>query len=360
MKTMTKMLQTTCCSLALLVGAQFATAQDAVETKELVPIKFLINSETFTGANLWFLMADELGYFKDAGFDVTFSLGAGAFTAAPRLSREKFDFAYGDINSNIEVAAKKPERAGVGVYMMFSGSPSAIVLPANSKINTPKDLEGKKLTSHKTDVGRQTFEQFVQATGIDATNITFSDEFGEWDIMFDQLDKGETDALFGYVSTTSQAVMSQGQKVEDRLKYLKYTDYVPYMYGSSLMASQDMVKKNPEQVKAMVGAIDKAVKAVVADPDAAIEVLMKKYPNWDQNKKIAERQRYVNTINIEMGNKEAVQKDGVGGIDNERMQKSIDEAYTARKLPNKPELKQVFDDSFLPPLEERIRVLDAK
>lgn len=360
MKKITKALQATCCSLAILVGSQFAVAQDAAPANDLKPIKFLINSDTFTGANLWFLMADELGYFKDAGFAVDYSMGAGAFTAAPRLSREKFDFAYGDINSNIEVAAKRPGKAGVGVYMMFSGSPSAIVLPANSKINTPKDLEGKKITAHKTDVGKQTFEQFVQATGIDASNITFSDEFGEWDIMFDQLDKGETDALFGYVSTTTQAVMSQGQKVEDRLKYLKYTDYVPYMYGSSLMASQDMIKNNPEEVKAMVGAIDKAVKAVVADPDAAIEVLMKKYPNWDETKKAAEKQRYVNTINIEMGNKESVAKDGVGGIDTARMQKSIDEAYTARKLPRKPELKEVFDDSFLPPVEERIRVLEVK
>lgn len=360
MKKITTVLKTTCCSLALFVGAQFATAQDAATNKELTPIKFLINSDTFTGANLWFLMADELGYFKEAGFDVDYSMGAGAFTAAPRLSREKFDFAYGDINSNIEVASKRPEKAGVGVYMMFSGSPSAIVLPANSKINSPKDLEGKKMTAHKTDVGKQTFEQFAQATGIDISTMTFSDEFGEWEVMFDQLDKGETDALFGYVSTTSQAVESQGQKVEDRLKYLKYTEYVPYMYGSSLMASQDMIKNRPEDVKKMVTAIDKAVKAVVADPDAAIEVLMKKYPSWDATKKAAEKQRYVNTINIEMGNKESVAKDGVGGIDVERMQKSIDEAYTARKLPTKPELKQVFDDSFLPPVEERIRVLEVK
>lgn len=360
MKKITKTLKATCCSLAILVGAQFAQAQDAVPTKDLTPIKFLINSDTFTGANLWFLMADELGYFKEAGFEVDYGMGAGAFTAAPRLSREKFDFAYGDVNSNIEVAAKRPGKAGVGVYMMFNGSPSAIVLPANSKINSPKDLEGKKITAHKTDVGKQTFEQFVKATGIDDSNITFSDEFGEWDIMFDQLDKGETDALFGYVSTTTQAVESTGQKVEDRLKYLKYTDYVPYMYGSNLMASQDMIKNHPEDVKKMVAAIDKAVKAVVADPDAAIEVLMKKYPNWDADKKAAEKERYIKTITIEMGNQEAVAKDGVGGIDKERMQKSIDEAYTARKLPRKPELIEVFDESFLPPVEERLKVLEIK
>ncbi|MHC5226162.1 ABC transporter substrate-binding protein [Ignatzschineria sp. LJL83] len=347
---------------SLILSTSFFAQADNISSndKELTPIKFLINSDTFTGANLWFLMADELGYFKDAGFTVDYSMGAGAFTAAPRLAREKFDFAYGDINSNIEVAAKRPARAGVGVYMMFSGSPSSIVLSANSSIKTPKDLEGKQITAHKTDVGKQTFEQFAQATGIDLSTVTYSDEFGEWEIMFDKLDKGETDALFGYVSTTSQAVMTQGQKVEDRLKYLKYVDYVPYMYGSSIMASKNMIDNHPEQVSAFVGAINKAVIAVVDDPDAAIEVLMRKYPHWDETKKIAERQRYVNTIEIEMGNKESVYKDGVGGIDIERMQKSIDEAYSARNLPNKPELKQVFDVSFLPPLDERIRVLEAK
>ncbi len=46
-------------------------------------------------------------------------------------------------------------------------------------------------------------------------------------------------------------------------------------------------------------------------------------------------------------------KIGLGDVDDARLGRSIDVMAEAYKLPEKPKVSQVFDRSFLPPLDER-------
>src|SRR5262245_39895761 len=54
---------------------------------QATPLKMLLNSG-YSGANAFFLLAQDKGYFKDAGVDVTFTPGVGAYTAAERMIKE--------------------------------------------------------------------------------------------------------------------------------------------------------------------------------------------------------------------------------------------------------------------------------
>lgn len=360
-KIVKKILCITCCSALLVSGSQIAIAEDKSQ-EDLKPISVILNGPV-NAATVWFAVADELGYFKEAGMKVTLKGGFGAYQSAQRLQRlddVKYDFAYGDINSNIEEVAKYPETAGIGVYMVMTKSPSAIIVPANSKISHPKELEGLRVLHHDRDVGKETFEQLATATGTDISKITFIETTGAFPRLFDQMDAGKGEAVVGYIPTTTSALEAKGVIVKDRIKFIPFSDYLPNMYGSALIASQDMYNNHPDEVKAFVNALNKAVVYTNDNPDMAFALLIKRYPRWSFEMKAAERKRYYNTIINEMNAPEAVEKYGVGGVDYDRLQRSIDEAYISRNLPVKPELKKVFDDSFLPPLDERVRKLHAK
>ena len=87
--------------LATLLSGLFAatacsTTQPAAdtagaETKATTPaplrkVRFLLNSG-YSGANSWFLLADQRGYFREEGLEVEFIMGRGAFTAAGWLTK---------------------------------------------------------------------------------------------------------------------------------------------------------------------------------------------------------------------------------------------------------------------------------
>ena len=187
-----------------------ATDATADAPRPLRRIRFLLNSG-FSGANAWFLLADERGYFRREGIEVEFTPGRGAFTAAGRMVGEGFDVGYGDIQAVYEQAATVPGKSPVGVYMMMDRSPSVIILPAQSPIRSAEQLKGRTITGHATDVALNTIAQYAHVAAVDAASVQIGTNEGNWNELLALLDSGESDALFGYLSTSSAAVRTAGQ-----------------------------------------------------------------------------------------------------------------------------------------------------
>lgn len=343
--------------VSALVAACATTAPVSSDATSRVPqgpaqaprtIRFLLNSG-FSGANAWFLLAEDRGYFQKEGLKVEFSPGRGAFTAAGRIAPEGFDVGYGDIHAVIEEAAKHPDSAPTGVYMMFDRAPSAIILPADSPINTPQQLQGKTVTGHATDVALNTFAQFGERTGIDIRKVKIVPNDSGWKELLGLMNEGKTDALFGYLTTTEAAVNAAGQKPGDVLKFIPFRDVLPEAYGSAIMVSGPLLRESPDTVAALVRAINHGVADTVCDPDAAIAALVKRDPKQDPR---VEKIRLLSTMEGDMGGAHRL-KQGFGDIDNSRMQASIVLTTQARGLPLQPSLDKVFRRDFLPPISER-------
>lgn len=67
-----------------------------------------------------------------------------------------------------------------------------------------------------------------------------------------------------------------------------------------------------------------------------------------------EYDRLIAAMQAEMSHPE-VAKVGLGDVDDTRLKKSTEILVEADKLPRMPDIKEIFDRSFLPPIEERIR-----
>lgn len=323
---------------------------DASNATEAAPrkVRFLLNSG-FSGANAWFLVAQERGYFREEGIEIEFTPGRGAFTAAGRMVEEGFDAGYGDIQATYEQAAKLPGKAPVGVYMVMDRSPSVIILPADSSVAVPSQLAGRTITGHATDVALNTFAQYAYKTGFDPESVNIVANDGNWKVLIGLLDKHKSDALFGYLSTSSAAIRSVGGKVDERLRFLKFRDAVPEFYGSSLMVSPALLRDHPEIARGLVRAVNRGVMDTLCEPQTAMNLLVAHDPKQSASVELG---RLMDTVD-DMGGAEWIATQGVGDIDPERMRAGIALTTTQRKLPRLPELAEVFNPDFLPAIGER-------
>ena len=309
----------------------------------------LLTNSGFTGANAWFPLAHDRGYFRDEGIDVEFIDGAGAFSAAGRMVKEGAEFGYGDFQALIEEAARKPETSPVGVYMVMDQSPSVVVLPARSQVASPTDLSGLTITAHAVDVGLNTFEQYASKAGLDPRSVRAVSNDGDWIALLGLLKEGKTDALFGYLSTVSAAIRASGRDVRSEVRFLKFKDVAQDLYGSTLMVSPTFARDKPAVAKAFVRAINRGVLAAASDPDAAIRALVNHAP--DRSLQV-DRLRLLETIEEDMGGWQRL-ADGVGDIDRARMERLLKLTADTRSLPRQPTVDEVFTTAFLPNSDDR-------
>ena len=315
--------------------------------------RMLLNT-AFSGPQAWLLLAQDSGFLAREGIELEFTTGAGAFTAAPRLASGGFDLGYGDINSLIEVAAKGTGDTPVAVYMMFNASPSTIAVKASGPIKTPTDLEGRTLSGHDTDVALRTFGAFCKTTGTDRSRITITHFDGSMRAQVEGMLKSEkVDGVFGYVSTITAAMAAAGIDANTTLRFIKFAEHAPDLYGSALMASRKMLRDDPQGVAAVVRALNQGLAAVLADQDKAIEAVARRDPNIRHD---IEKLRLVTTLQVEMSHTEG-RSLGIGDVDDARLARSIALVAETNGLPKVPAIRDVFVRDFLPPATDRIRSL---
>ncbi len=314
-------------------------------------LRVLLNSD-YSSVNTWFTLADDLGYFRDAGLALDYTAGRGAYTAAGRTAEEGFDVGYGDVNALVEEVAASNARAPIAVYMIFNRSPSVIAVPADSPIRTPADLTGRHLRGHATDVALQTFPVLAATHGVDATRVRISSsEAGMGPVVAGML-AGEYDGTFGYDSTITAALIASGTPTT-RVRFLPYPTLAPDLYGSALLVSRRLVREQPAVVRALVGAVNRGVRSVVADPAAALAATKRRVPAMHES---AERARLEHTLRGDMSHPEGARL-GIGAIDDARFTRAIEALCAAKRLARVPRLDEVFDASFAVPDAERLTTL---
>src|SRR5690606_8725076 len=102
-------------------------------------------------AQAWFFLAEDKGYFKEQGLNVTIDQGEGSAASIPKVASGIYHAGFGDTNALIQLASTQPERAPVGVYMIYITPPFVIAVKADSPIKEPKDVEGKIIGAPAND-----------------------------------------------------------------------------------------------------------------------------------------------------------------------------------------------------------------
>jgi len=306
--------------------------------------RLLLNT-TFSAPQAWLLLAQDRGYFEQEGVALDLTTGEGAYSAAPRMALEGFDLAFGDANSLIELAAAETGAPLVGVFMLFQASPSAIAVKRDGPIHAPSDLQGRTILGYANDVALRTFGPFCLSAGIERTGVKWRRFDGHMpDQVRHLLASDENDGVFGYVSTISAALAAGGVDPERAVRFLRYADYAPELYGSCIMASQRMIREEPAALTAILRAVDRGVRDMLSDSEAALDAVARRDPNMARG---AEALRLATTLELEMGGLGARTRD-LGDVDDERLTQAIALMVEGAKLKRTPALAEVFTRQFLP------------
>lgn len=338
--------------LAAWLGLGGLGAQGQVQAQPSQPVRLLLNTG-YSGPQAWILLAEDLGFFRREGLQVEMTPGAGAYTAAPRVAAGGFDFGYGDIHSLIEVAAREPGRAPVAVFAAFNASPSTVAVDADGPVRSPRDLEGRQLIGHDTDVALRTFGAFCRQAGVNESRVRVSSSFGGMAGMVEQmLGSSEVHGVFGYVSTLDAALAASKPELARRVRHLKYAEHAGDLYGSALFATRLMLAQHPQAVQGMVRAFNDGLVALLRDPEAGLDAVLRR----SGGRREVERLRLQTTLAIEMAHAEG-RRLGIGDVDPARLQRAIALMAATRGLPRVPALDEVFQRDFLPPLAQRVTSL---
>jgi NitT/TauT family transport system substrate-binding protein len=323
--------------MGLAVPLAGATTPAAAETK----LKMVLNWK-YQGPQGWFFLAQDRGYFKAAGLDVTMDQGNGSGAPIPLVASGTYDVGFGDINALIQFAATKPEEAPIAVYVMYNQPPFTIAVRADSDIKTPKDLEGKKLGGAAGDGALKLFPAFCKIAKIDCAKIEITNM--QPNLREQMLINKQVDGVFGYVNTIRFSAKLMGVADKD-IRYIKYGDYGMDLYSNAIIVSKKMTKENPAAVKGLIAAINHGLEDSLKDPDAAIAAVAKREPLI---KTAVEKERFEATLHDEMNSPE-IAKIGLGNVDKARLKKSIEILVDAQKLPRTPTVDEIYTDAFMPP-----------
>lgn len=319
-----------------------------------ITLRFILNT-FYSGPQAWFFLADDLGYFRDEGLEVTFTEGDTLANTIPRLADRLFDVGYGDLNALIECASLRPDDSPIGVYALHNRSPYTIAVPAQGQVRVPGDFAGKSLVAHPNDAAWRMFPEFCVACGIDPATVRIdTSELPHREIVPLML-AGRWDGLFGFVNTINAQAMEAGLEPASVLRHFEWREHVPSLYGAALMTTPELIRDYPQAVRGLVRAVNRGVARTVSDPDAAIEAVVRRNPSIDRR---ANRARLAGTLALEMSHAEIATL-GIGPIDPARLADTIDLMTRTKHLTRPPSPTQIFDSRFLPPADQLLRSLNG-
>jgi NitT/TauT family transport system substrate-binding protein len=312
---------------------------------EVVSVKFVLDW-AIQGPQAPFIVALEKGYFAQEGLAVIMDRGYGSADAVSKVASGAYQIGYGSLDALIEFNVKNPGKELMAVYVVLNSPPYSVITLKGKGINSPKDLEGRKIGAPEGDAPRRLFPVFAKAVGIDPAKV-------EWVSMSPPLRepslvKGEVDAITGFYFTGYLNLLALNVNPEDIVAF-KYNDYGVELYGNAIIVRKDFMQSNPEAVAKFVRAVNRALKEVIADPEKAADYVKQRDPLVDRNVEL-ERLKLALSDNILT---EEVRRNGLGAVERTRLEKTIQSVVTAFNLPRTPSPDEVFTDRFLPPKEER-------
>lgn len=295
----------------------------------------------FEGPAAPYFAAIDMGNFAALGLNVTVEAGNGSLDAIPKVATGAFPVGMADINSLIKFLDQNPGAPVIAAMMIYDKPPFAVIGRKSLGIEGPKSLEGKILGAPPPDGAWAQFPIFAAANGLDMSKITV--EPVGFPTREPMLAEGNVASITGFSFTSYLNVARLGVP-EDDLVTLLMADYGVELYGNAIIINTDYAAANPDVIKGFLTGVAEGWAASIADPAAVIPMLMERNPAADA----ALEQRRLELSIRDNVNTDAVKANGFGGIDADRMAKSLEQIASTYTFANAPDAALYFTDAYLP------------
>ncbi|MBO6718979.1 MAG: ABC transporter substrate-binding protein [Rhizobiaceae bacterium] len=295
----------------------------------------------FEGPAAPYFVAIDKGYFEAEGLSVEISEGAGSLDAIPKVATGAYPIGFADINSLMRFLDQNPGAPVAAIMMIYDKPPFSVVGRKDLGVETPKDLEGKVLGAPPPDGAWAQFPIFAAENGLDMSKITV--EPVGFPTREPMLAEGKVAAVTGFSFSSTLNLKRLGIPL-DQQSVLLMADHGVSLYGNAIIVNTDFAEANPDVVKGFVNAVAMGWKDAISDPAGAIESLIKRNPAADAD---LETERLQMSIDANVLT-DYVKANGIGGIDDARMAKAIEQTKSVYEFKAEPDASLYFDASYLP------------
>lgn len=209
-----------------------------------------------------FYVADERGYFAEAGFEVEFDYSFET-DGIQLVGNGELPFAI--VSGEQVILARAQDIPVVYIMEWFQKFPIAIISRAGSGIETPADLAG-----HTVGIPGFFGASYVGYVGLLSANNLAESDVNASEIGFSQIEAfttNQVEAVVGYSNNEPLQLAALGENI-NVIQVSDYTD----MVANGIITNDAYAVENGDQVQAFISAILRGLADTIDDPEAAYEI----------------------------------------------------------------------------------------
>ncbi|MCJ7710832.1 MAG: ABC transporter substrate-binding protein [Chloroflexi bacterium] len=281
-----------------------------------------------------FYLADQAGYYADAGLDVTLQnqIDPDLITL---LGQGAVDIGSGDGTSVIPAVSQ-------GIPVVYTSTiygrfPAVVIARSDSGIATAADLKGKRIgTPGKYGTSWIMLQALLGSAGLTTEDVTIV-EFPDYS-QAAALEQGQVDAVTGFANNEPIQMVNAGMDPV----VLTVDDVVP-LPGPGLVTGTETLAAKADALKAFTAATLRAMETITADPQAGLDATFAAIPDLAADPAL-QRQILDATIATWQTRTGAP----LGAIDRDGWQQSLDFMTSLGLVPNAVTVDQLVNESLLP------------
>ena len=255
-----------------VLGAAAAAAIVALAPQAaLAADKLIIGAPPFYSSLLAFI-ADELGYWKQAGLDVDLRQFPGGAHVNEAVLAGSIDIGMGvGVGPAVALASRGARVLVVApeAYADTTSPPELLIVKADSPITDVKQLDGKKVAIHaKGTLSYILLEALSQPVGIKPVILEIP-VTSQWAA----LKRGDVAAVMSETPFPEQMKAEGGRY----LYGLPHKDVVPYLSATVSVTTQKFAAEKPEVLRKAIAVSLRTARWIMANPEKARDMISARY-----------------------------------------------------------------------------------